>query len=192
MSSPESSCSLSHEDQQALLRIASDSIRHGLDAGTPLRLDEAGFSSDLQATRATFVTLQKGGNLRGCIGSLEARQPLAQDVADNAFSAAFRDPRFPPLHEGEFEDLEIHISILTPSEPMTFVSEEDLVSQLRPGVDGLIMEDGFYRGTFLPSVWEQLPDPQSFLTHLKLKSGLPTDYWSDTLKVSRYRTEMIP
>ena len=139
--------------------------------------------------RATFVTLNKFGELRGCIGHLEAIQPLIADVAENAFNAAFRDPRFQPVTASEFGDLEVHISVLSPPEPMVFTSEADLLRQIRPGIDGLILEDGAYRGTFLPSVWEQLPDPAQFLAHLKMKAGLPPNYWSDTLKVSRYTTE---
>ena len=98
-------------------------------------------------------------------------------------------PRFQPVSASEFGDLEIHISVLSPPEPMIFTSEADLLRQIRPGIDGLILEDGAYRGTFLPSVWEQLPDPAQFLAHLKMKAGLPPNYWSDTLKVSRYTTE---
>jgi AmmeMemoRadiSam system protein A len=109
-------------------------------------------------------------------------------VAQNAYAAAFSDPRFPPLREGEFEELDIHISILSPAEAMHFTSEADLLQQLRPGEDGLVMEEGFRRGTFLPSVWEQLPTPELFLRHLKQKAGLPADYWSSTLEVSRYTT----
>ena len=122
---------------------------------------------------------------------LEAVRPLARDVAENAFSAAFRDNRFPPLAADEFDDLELHISILSPPEPMTFRSEQDLIAQIRPEIDGLILEEGLRRGTFLPSVWESLPNPHQFLKHLKQKAGLPTEYWSDTIKVSRYTAEIV-
>jgi AmmeMemoRadiSam system protein A len=120
---------------------------------------------------------------------LEARQPLVNDVAYNAFAAAFSDPRFQPVSNDEREHLEFHISVLTPATPMTFDSEEDLLKQIRPGIDGLVLEDGQYRGTFLPAVWESLPDAESFLQHLKQKAGLPQDYWSETIKISRYTTE---
>lgn len=141
--------------------------------------------------RATFVTLEIGGQLRGCIGMLEAHRPLANDVAENAFSAAFRDPRFPPLSDVEFDDLEISISVLSPPEEMSFSSEKDLLDQIRPGIDGLILEEGFRKGTFLPSVWEQLSEKEAFLEHLKQKAGLPPGYWSDTLRVFRYTAEYI-
>ncbi len=177
------------QDRELLLRLARDSIRHGLETGRPLMVDPADFPHTLQQQRAAFVTLNRNGALRGCIGHLEAIQPLVSDVAENAFAAAFRDPRFPPLSPAEFDDIEIHISVLTPATPMQFTSERDLIAQLRPGRDGLILEEGPYRGTFLPSVWESLPTPEAFLRHLKQKAGLPPDYWSDHIRVSRYETE---
>jgi AmmeMemoRadiSam system protein A len=112
-------------------------------------------------------------------------------VAENAYAAAFRDPRFPPVSESEFTQLEYHISLLTPAEPLQFRDEADLISQLQPNVDGLVLEDGRHRGTFLPSVWESLPDRKQFLQQLKLKAGLSPDYWSDTVKVSRYTVEDV-
>ena len=139
--------------------------------------------------RACFVTLTINDELRGCIGTLEAYRPLYQDLAENSRASALRDPRFPPLREQELEAVEIHISILSPPEPMEFRSEVDLLEQIRPGVDGLILTEGGHRGTFLPSVWEQLPTPELFLGHLKQKAGLPPTYWSNTLEISRYTTE---
>ncbi len=175
--------------RQTLLETAIASIRHGLEHGSPLKpvLDEQ--PAELQLERATFVTLNLQGQLRGCIGHLEAIQPLITDVAENAFAAAFRDPRFPPLSQPELQGLEIHLSILTPSQPLEFSSEDELIAQLRPGVDGLILEEKGQRGTFLPAVWESLPEPTSFLSHLKMKAGLPADYWSPSLRVYRYTTE---
>jgi uncharacterized protein len=177
--------------REALLKLARDAIRHGLEAGEAPAVDTGALPPELQAPGAAFVTLTLGGQLRGCIGSLQAYRPLAADVSDNAYNAAFRDPRFPPLTPAEFERLHLHISILTPSEPMEFRSEEDLLAQLRPGVDGLVIAAAGRRGTFLPSVWEQLPDRHDFLRHLKLKAGLPQDYWSDDVQVWRYGTESI-
>ena len=179
------------ENRKILLNLAKESIQHGLDTGRPLAVDIKQFPPELADRCATFVTLQKKGQLRGCIGILEAVRPLAQDICENAFSAAFRDPRFPPLEENELELLDIHLSILSSPEPMTFTSEEDLISQIRPGVDGLILEESSRRGTFLPSVWESLPSARQFLRQLKKKAGLPEDFWSDTIKVSRYTTEYI-
>jgi len=183
--------SLSKAHQQRLLDIAKASIQHGLRSGRPLPINLDDFPPELTERRATFVTLQKHRQLRGCIGMLEATRPLAEDVAQNAFAAAFRDPRFPALTADEFSDLDIHVSILSPAEPMAFTSEQDLISQLQPGIDGLILEEGRRRGTFLPSVWESLPSPEQFLRHLKQKAGLPPDYWSDNILIYRYRTEMF-
>ncbi|MDP3009208.1 MAG: AmmeMemoRadiSam system protein A [Methylococcales bacterium] len=183
--------SLNKEQQQKLLILAKNSIQHGLMTGKPLSVDVADFPVELTVLRATFVTLEKNGQLRGCIGMLTAVRPLVEDIAENAFSAAFNDPRFPPLAADELDELEIHLSLLTPAEPMEFRSEQDLLSQLQPNIDGLILQEGFRRGTFLPSVWEQLPEPEQFLRHLKQKAGLPPDYWSDSIKVSRYHAEII-
>lgn len=172
-----------------LLSVAAQSIEHGLNQGSPLAPDPREYPAALQAERATFVTLQSEDVLRGCIGVLEAIRPLVVDVAHNAFAAAFEDPRFPPLTRAELLRLEIHISILSPAEAMRFSSEADLLGQIRPGIDGLILEDRGRRGTFLTSVWKQLPTPGEFFEHLRRKAGLPAGHWSETLKVSRYTTE---
>lgn len=178
------------EEEHILLRqVALEAIKYGLEHGTHIPVATSRYPALLQKPGASFVTLKKHGELRGCIGTLEAYQPLVNDVAHNAFSAAFSDPRFLPLATDELDSLEIHISILTPASPMNFDSEEDLLSQIQPGIDGLILEEGHLRGTFLPSVWESLPDAKSFLQHLKQKAGLPAHYWSPRIKVSRYRTE---
>ncbi len=177
--------------KQQLLQVAGDSIRKGL-CGETLVVQATDYPELLRATRATFVTLHVEDKLRGCIGTLEARRMLVEDVASNAWSAAFRDPRFPALTWPEYERLDVHISILSLPEPMKFSSEEDLLAQLRPHVDGLIIEEGYSRGTFLPSVWEQVPEPREFLRHLKLKAGLHPDYWSSRIRVHRYTAESIP
>ncbi|PUB89651.1 MAG: AMMECR1 domain-containing protein [gamma proteobacterium symbiont of Ctena orbiculata] len=172
-----------------LLQTAAHSIDHGLEMGRPLSIEAAAFEAELQLLRACFVTLLLRGDLRGCIGHLEAHLPIVEDVAENAYAAAFRDPRFPPLTATERASLEIHISVLTPAEPIRFDSEEDLIAKIRPFVDGLILVDGHHRGTFLPSVWESLPDSRIFLSHLKQKAGLPVNHWSSTLEIFRYETE---
>ena len=177
------------EQRKQLHDIAIESIKHGLSDGKALSIDLTTMDAALNTKRATFVTLQKNGELRGCIGMLKPVRPLAEDVAHNAFAAAFSDPRFPPLREDELEQLSIHISILGTPEKMSFNSEQDLVAQLRPNIDGLIMEEGNRRGTFLPSVWESLHQPDEFLRHLKLKSGLPGNYWSDSIQIQRYSVE---
>lgn len=186
-----SECRLTRSGQLLLLDLARASIRHGLDEGRPLKVTLAGLAAELVVPRASFVTLEKGGRLRGCIGSLEAWRPLVVDVAENAFAAAFRDPRFPPLRGDEAGDLAIHLSLLTPAVAMVFSSEADLLAQLQPGVDGLILAEGPNRGTFLPSVWAELPTPQLFLSQLKRKAGLAADYWSPGVRIWRYTTEMV-
>jgi AmmeMemoRadiSam system protein A len=180
---------LSEVQHKQLIDIAWQSLRHGLTHGAPLPVDTTALDETLSAPGASFVTLHRHGQLRGCIGSLEPHQPLATDVAQNAFSAAFRDPRFPPLTRHELDGLTLDISVLGTPEAITFSSEQDLLRQLRPGTDGLILEERGRRGTFLPSVWESLQQPAEFLRHLKLKAGLPADYWSDDIQVWRYTTE---
>lgn len=180
---------LDEGQRDTLLGVAEASIRHGLERGQPLPVTAGDYPQPLRPERATFVTLERSGDLRGCIGSLEAVRPLVEDVAHNAFAAAFSDPRFPPLSASELADLTVGISVLGPAEPMSFESEADLVRQLRPEVDGLILEEKGRRGTFLPAVWSSLPEPHRFLEQLKRKAGLPPDYWSPTLRVARYTTE---
>ncbi len=136
-----------------------------------------------------FVTLTQDGELRGCIGSLEAHRPLAVDLEENARAAALRDPRFPPLTAAELPRTRVEVSILSRAEPMRFKDEQDALGQLRPGVDGVILEYGWHRATFLPQVWEQLPEPWQFMAHLKRKAGLSADFWSDEVKLSRYTVE---
>ncbi|MDP2179713.1 AmmeMemoRadiSam system protein A [Methylicorpusculum sp.] len=177
--------------QQRLISVARASIAYGLKTGRALPVILSEYPPELQAMAATFVTLERQHELRGCIGMLQAVRPLVQDVAENAFAAAFRDHRFAPLSEAELDGLELHISILSAPEPMVFSSEQDLLAQLRPGIDGLILEDGSHRGTFLPSVWESLSNPRDFLNHLKQKAGLSAHYWSDSLKLSRYTASVI-
>lgn len=178
-------------EKTILLKVADEAIKFGLDnhQTLPLQLDE--YPEKLRAYGASFVTLEIKQQLRGCIGTLEAYQPLIQDVAHNAFAAAFSDPRFNPLAHDEYPNITKHISILSKATPIIFKSEADLLQQLRPNIDGLILTDRGYRGTFLPAVWESLPTPQLFLQHLKLKAGLSEDYWSETIKISRYTVEVV-
>lgn len=178
----------SAEEQAALLQVALASIESGLESGAPLQVDPGDYPPALSAIRACFVTLKHNDALRGCIGSLAPVSSLVEDVARNAFAAAFRDPRFLPLTAAELQDLDISISVLGPTEPLEFGSERELLGILRPGIDGLVLQDGGHRGTFLPAVWESLPQPADFLEHLKQKAGLPANYWSDTLEIQRYTT----
>ena len=188
MSSPEL---INQHDARLLLKLAGESIEQFLQSGRKLSPDLKKLPDRLSQRGAAFVTLTLKGQLRGCIGHLEAIQALVLDVVENARLAAFNDPRFAPLTDKEFNEITISISILSKAEPMQFTSEQDLLSQIRPGIDGLILEEGGYRGTFLPSVWESLPEPEAFLRHLKQKSGLHETYWSDSVQISRYTTQHI-
>ena len=176
-------------DRQLLLATARTSIEHGLEHGGPLPVDVDAYDEALRSFEATFVTLRKAGDLRGCMGSSSPVRALIEDVAHNAFSAGFRDPRFSPLIRDDLTDLEIQISVLSNVEPMSFTSQDDLLAQVRPGLDGLLLQEERHRGMLLPSVWETLPAPEVFLRELKLKAGLTADYWSESIRVSRYTTE---
>ncbi len=144
---------------------------------------------ELDRPGATFVTLKLDDDLRGCIGTLEPIRKLRTDVQENARRAAFSDPRFPPLRVHEFEAIDVEVSLIGPSAAIECEREEHLLAQLRPGVDGVILSYGYRRGTFLPQVWESLPEPRSFLRELKRKAGLPDDFWHPELKVARYTVE---
>lgn len=141
----------------------------------------------LKQPGATFVTLTKGGALRGCIGSLAAERPLGTDVAANAINAAFRDPRFPPVTAAEWPLVQVEVSLLSPPRPLCFADEAELLDAIVPGEDGLILEAEGRRGTFLPQVWESVPDKRLFLAELKRKAGLPADMRITRCRVSRYR-----
>ena len=160
--------------------------------GERARPAKAPFAGRLAERGASFVSLHRGGELRGCIGSLEARRPLAEDVASNARAAALEDSRFPPVEEIELSELELEISVLTPTVPFPVASESELLARLRSGVDGLVLEERGRRATFLPAVWHDLPAPADFLAHLKRKAGLPPDYWSPTLRFACYGVESFP
>lgn len=135
---------------------------------------------------ATFVTLHREGALRGCVGSVRAYRPLGDDVRANARAAAFSDTRFPPLGRGELDEVEIEVSLLSAPEPLDVHSEAEALAALRPGVDGVILDSRGQRATFLPQVWEQLPDPREFLAHLRDKAGLPPGVWDPQTKLWRY------
>ena len=144
---------------------------------------------ELLKNAATFVTLTQNGQLRGCIGSLQAYRPLLDDIRENACNAAFRDPRFKPLSAEELPATRVEVSLLTPAVAMQFSSEADALAQLRPNIDGIIFSAGSRRSTFLPQVWEQLPKPADFMAHLKQKAGLPATYWGSDVKLERYTVE---
>ena len=175
-----------------LLEIANMAIRNGLKHKKPMPLDIADEPAVLKANGASFVSLKTATKrLRGCIGSPSAHQALALDVAGNAYKAAFNDPRFKPVGIDEYETLHLSISVLSPQAAMTIRDEADLLAQLRPGIDGLVIADVGKRALFLPSVWEQLPEPSKFLTHLKQKAGLAANHWSPTFRANRFIAEEI-
>jgi AmmeMemoRadiSam system protein A len=173
---------MSHKRGKLLLPIARSSIARALG-----RTHEAAESAAwLQEVGATFVTLTQQGQLRGCIGSLQAHRSLLADVKANAVAAALQDPRFAPLTAQELEVTEIEISLLSSMQALQFSSEAEALAQLRPGVDGVVLEYGRYRSTFLPQVWEQLPNVTQFMAHLKHKAGLPAQFWATEVKLQRY------
>jgi len=172
-----------------LIQLAATSVLHGLDTGAVPKSVNGKFPQEVRDNGACFITLKQGPRLRGCIGSPQAHRPLIVDTVDNAFKSAFKDHRFKPLTEAELKGLSLSISVLSPHSPMTVESEADLLSQLRPGVDGLIIQDGAKRALFLPSVWGQLPTPDQFVAHLKAKAGMTPEQWSDDFKAWRFIAE---
>ncbi len=183
--------SFSELHRQLLLDLAYLSIETGLKTGHPLSINLRDYPKEFSRQAATFVTLEKNNQLRGCIGMLKAVLPLAEDICENAYSAAFKDPRFPSLTVSELDEIDIQISVLSSPLEIEFNSEQDLIDQIQPEVDGLILQSDFRKGTFLPSVWKTIPHPVQFLQHLKQKAGLDKHYWSDDIKVFRYTTEII-
>jgi AmmeMemoRadiSam system protein A len=143
----------------------------------------------LRATGASFVTLRDAGELRGCIGTVDPHRALGDDVAHNAHAAAYRDPRFPPVRTAQRAGLEVEVSVLSPRAPIAAPTEAELAAVLRPGVDGIVLEYEGHRATFLPQVWESLPDPIDFLAELRRKARLPARFWHPRMQVSRYTVE---
>jgi AmmeMemoRadiSam system protein A len=181
---------LSEDSKRRLLSIARESIASQLRDKIESRIELASLPLDLQAPGACFVTLTRAGDLRGCIGSLEARQPLAADVHEHAADAAFHDFRFAPLTDPEFQDLHIEVSVLSAPVPLQYSNPEELPALLHPGADGVILARGLRRATFLPQVWEKVPDPHSFLDMLCEKMGFDYDLWRrEKLEVFTYQVE---
>ena len=182
---------LTFEEQQTLLRMARDAVERGVRGEKLMPLDESTISPRLREDGASFVTLTTGGQLRGCIGGLEARQSLAEDVRQHAVAAALGDPRFHPVSERELNGIQIEVSRLTRPLPLEYKDTNDLLSKLRPHLDGVILHDGLYhRGTFLPQVWEKIPDPAEFLSNLCYKMGVSKNLWRNKhLDVLTYQVE---
>ncbi|MBM3554505.1 MAG: AmmeMemoRadiSam system protein B [Alphaproteobacteria bacterium] len=185
----EAAVRLGDGDRQALAHVALESLKSGLAQGRPAGIDLARASWPLRNHRAVFVTLTKDGSLRGCIGSLTPEKPLAEAVAEAAFNAGFRDPRFQPLAASELDDLDIEISILSAPSPIAAGSQAELLGTIEPGRDGLILQSGRHRATFLPDVWKSLAEPRAFLAALRAKAGMSTTAWPADMRAWRYRTE---
>jgi MEMO1 family protein len=172
-----------------LLQAVRSAIEIGFNTGRPPQVVANTALPPLLAEHgAAFITLHQKGQLRGCIGSPTAWRPLIEDIVHHAFNAAFRDPRFPPLALPDEDALDLSVSVLTPPAPMAFSGEADLLAQLRPRLDGLIIDDAGCRALFLPSVWEDIPNPRTFLTHLKLKAGLRADHFSPCFTAQRFQS----
>ncbi|MFP4344082.1 MAG: AmmeMemoRadiSam system protein A [Anaerolineales bacterium] len=177
-------------EREKLLQIARDALQERLGNRRPQQLDLEALPDRLRQDGASFVTLTQQGQLRGCIGSLTAYRPLVVDVQENAVAAAFRDPRFPPLTAPELEKIRVEVSVLSKPQPLEHAGPEDLLSRLRPNVDGVVLERGWNRATFLPQVWEQLPQTEEFLSHLCYKAGLPSNAWQwPDVEISTYQVE---
>ncbi len=180
---------LTDEDRKGLLILARSVIESELVAGAEIKRPEH-ISPALNEKRGCFVTLHKGGLLRGCIGTIEAVRSLLSNVEENAFNAAFKDPRFPPLERDELSAVDIEISVLTVPKIVEFEDGEDLKQKIRPGVHGVILSRDWRSSTYLPQVWEQLPDKESFLEHLCQKAGMESTCWKDkNTQVKVYRAE---
>jgi hypothetical protein len=181
---------LSEQSRQTLLHVARIALEAAVRSEVPPKLDLSNLPPELRAIGASFVTLTKRGELRGCIGSLEASKPLIEDVAEHAVAAGLEDYRFPPVQPHELQEIEIEISRLTPTQPVSYTDSQELLSRLRPGVDGVVLKDGWRRATFLPQVWEKLPDPEQFLRQLCQKLGSAPNAWRyKKLEVFIYQVE---
>lgn len=181
---------LSAEERKTLLQLAREALEYGVRGQQPPALREASLSEHLRADGATFVTLTIHGELRGCIGTLEPHQPLAEDVRQHTLAAAFEDPRFPPVQEDEVGRIQIEVSRLTRPLPLEYKDAADLLTKLRPHVDGVILHDGMRRATFLPQVWDKIPHAPTFLDHLCSKMGLHENAWRvKHLEVLTYQVE---
>jgi MEMO1 family protein len=186
---PAESARLSAGDRSTLLKAAREALYQAVSTGKPPAVPVESYPWPLRAVRRTFVTIEIDGALRGCIGSVTPHRPLVEDVVENACRSAIEDPRFAPMHRSEAERSVLTISILSHDRPMTVADNDDLLAQLRPGRDGLILRDGGRAALFLPKVWDMLPDPAEFVAHLKQKAGLPSHYFSASLQAIRFVAE---
>lgn len=181
---------LNKAEQEILLKIAREALEKSVQ-GQPLpQVKLMALPPSLQEDGASFVTLTKSGRLRGCIGALQAYQPLAVDVQEHAVAAALQDFRFPNVTPSELNLINVEVSVLSPRAPLRYEGPQDLVHQLRPKIDGVVLQDGLRKATFLPQVWEKVPDPELFLSHLCIKMGAPGDLWRNKpLQVYTYQVQ---
>lgn len=168
---------LSDEERRILITLAREALEKGVTGSELPKLALETLSSRLRSPGASFVTLSRKGELRGCIGAIEPYQPLAEDVREHAIAAALQDYRFPPVTREELPEINIEISCLTQPQRLDYDYADDLLVKLRPGIDGVVVKDGFRRATFLPQVWEKIPKPQQFLDHLCQKMGVAPGAW---------------
>jgi len=181
---------LTEEDGKFLLKVARDTIDRKLAGREETGKPDVKLSAVFHEKRGTFVTLTMHGNLRGCIGHIIPQESLIDGIRENAINSAFKDPRFLPLTRDEWENVKIEVSILTEPRPLTYSDVDELLKKLRPGIDGLIIKKGFHQATFLPQVWDQLPEKEEFLGHLCLKAGLDGDAWrKGELEISTYQVQ---
>lgn len=181
---------LNQAEQDQLLNIARQALEASVHGESLPTLPMADLSPSLTANGASFVTLTISGQLRGCIGALQAYRPLAKDVQEHAVAAALQDFRFPQVRPAELPTIDIEVSILTPAEPLDYDGPDDLIRKLKPGEDGLVLSDGYRKATFLPQVWDSLPTAEEFLSHLCMKMGAPSNLWKkEHLDVSIYHVQ---
>ena len=181
---------LTEQDQKILLEIARSAIQSTIRGSKLETLELKKLPDRLQKDGATFVTITKVGELRGCIGTLSAFQPLAEDVREHAIAAATQDYRFPPISKGELSQINIEISYLSKPKDLEYKDSQELLEKVHPYIDGVTFIDGIQRATFLPQVWEKLPDKEAFFDHLCLKMGVPVSTWrKGKLKVQIYQVE---
>jgi AmmeMemoRadiSam system protein A len=177
-------------EKQVLLQLARQTLQTVIRDRSKYHINLESYTPRLQKNGASFVTLTRHEALRGCIGTLEAYQPLVQDVCEHAEAAALEDYRFPPVRPEELDQIQIEVSVLTPAVPFEYSTPDELIERLRPGIDGVVLRDGMRRATFLPQVWEQLPEPEMFLSHLCAKMGAASNLWQKkVLQVSTYQVE---
>ena len=182
---------LKNKEEQDLLRLAYETIEYGLKQGEQLEINPQQYSSNLQKFNASFTTLRVNEKLRGCVGTTEAILPLVCSVSHSAYASAFNDFRFPPIQASELDQLKVSISVLSQTEALSFASEKDLIKKIQPGIDGLILSYNDHKGTLLPAVWQAIPTKDQFISALKEKAGLPQDFWTSDLQVSRFSTHII-